>query len=81
MIGRLVSFWGCLFLGAMLNLWGVYSHTTSIPEFLEANEKSGMLVEGCPTIQGPPEKSLIQAVLGLIFTITIITTIAVISCC
>ena len=48
----------CLFLGAMLNLWGVYSHTTSIPEFLEAHEKSGMLMEGCPTIQGPPEKSL-----------------------
>ena len=25
MVGRWVSFWDCLFLGAMLNFWGVYS--------------------------------------------------------
>ena len=31
MIGRLVSFWDCLFLGAMLNFWGVYESASSTP--------------------------------------------------
>ena len=39
MIGRLVSFWDCLFLGAMLNFWGVVGGWFRSPTQFEKNSR------------------------------------------
>ena len=45
MIGRLVSFWDCLILGAMLNFWGVYFFRIPIRQALV--ESGAALDESC----------------------------------